>query len=145
MHRKASQKHSFSFTVLFLILILFITDSSTNPTTQLKYRIQDWHTVQLNLSDGLASGTASDDALNKTDSRVNMLYLIWPLFILVMSSILFREIFAYLSDQPINKQCLLLYLYNDLLSLFLMSILATTSVMTWYKFIRKEKPESESK
>ena len=137
MQRQASQKLSFSFTVLFLILILLITDSSTNPTTQMKYRIQDWHTVQLNLSDGLASGTASDDALNKTDSRVNMLYLIWPLFILVMSSTLYREIFAYLNDQPTNKQCLLLYLYKDLLSLFLMGIWAATSVMIWYKFIRK--------
>ena len=66
-----------------------------------------------------------------------MLYLIWPLFILVMSSILYREIFAYLNDQPTNKQCLLLYLYKDLLSLFLISILATTYIMIWYKFIRK--------
>ena len=137
MQRKASQKLSFSFTVLFLILILFITDSSTNPTTQMKYRIQDWHTFQLNLSDGLDSGSASDDALNKTDSRVNMLYLIWPLFILVMSSTLYREIFAYLNDQPTNKQCLLLYLYKDLLRLFLISILTTTYIMIWYKFIRK--------
>ena len=137
MQRKVNQKLFFSFTVLCLFLKLCATNSSTNSARQIKYRIQDWHKVQLNLSDGLTRDTTIDDTLNKTDSRVNMLYLIWPLFIFVMSNVLFKEIFAYLNDQPTNKQCLLLYLYKDLLSLFLIGIWATTSVMIWYKFIRK--------
>ena len=93
--------------------------------------------MHLNLSEELTIITTSDDALNKTDSRVNMIYLLWPLLILVISSMLFREIYIYLNDQPTNKQCLLLYLYKDMLVLSVLSIWFLTSVMIWHKFIRK--------
>ena len=93
--------------------------------------------MYLNLSEGLTIDTTSDDALIKTDSGVNVVYLLWPLLILVISNMLFREIYFYLNDQPTNKQCLLLYLYKDTLVLLVLTIWYLTSVMIWHKFIRK--------
>ena len=110
MQRKANQKLIFSLTVLCLFLILCITNSSTNSARPIKYRFQDWHKVQLNLSDGLTRDTTSDDTLNKTDSRVNMLYLIWLLFTFVMRNVLYIYIYMCVST---FEECINGYLSNS--------------------------------
>ena len=67
---------------------------------------------------------------------------VWVLVILTVSTVLFGGIIAFLNDQPLNRQCLLLYLYKDLLTLILARVWMVSLEIGWYQLnnYKKERP-----
>ena len=54
--------------------------------------------------------------------KIQVYFTIWIIFILAASTVILLTILVYLNSQPLYKQCLLLYLYQDVLRMFLAKV-----------------------
>ena len=79
---------------------------------------------------GSAHGSVVDITTNEGSqgSKINsslgipILYAIWIAFMLVASTVLILSVWAYLDNLPLYRQCLLLYLYQDVLKVLLANV-----------------------
>ena len=64
-------------------------------------------------------GKLNNDLLEYSEFVPLSVIGICTLFTLTVSSVMFGTIVAFFNDQPLSRQCLLLYLYKDLMKLIL--------------------------
>ena len=141
MKRMCKRTKSKSIRTLFFIFIFAVLTpanylgKSITPKPISSPEFQKWHKTQIPLQH-LPTVERHDDDREQPHFEVPILLSMWTLCILLVSSILLGGILAYFNDQPLNRQCLLLYLYKDVIKLVLVKLWVLSGSMILYKSSR---------
>ena len=84
-----------------------------------------------------------EDYKEQSNFGVNIGFAAWISLILIFTVFLHVIIFGYLNSQPLNKQCLLLYLYGDAFKLMFVQVLLWVGLAIYCKASGNIVKESE--
>ena len=137
--KKSRTKRIFRFKVMFCFVAMIVIVSLPNylgmPITPKSIENEQFN--KWNMSEATGSISQYDNLnedLHKSFKLGSFLVVcVWLLVILTVSTALFGGIIAFLNDQPLNRQCLLLYLYKDLMMLILARVWMTSFEIGWYE------------
>ena len=100
--------------------------------------------IKLSISQQLTNGQPIEYA-EHSYFQVDIVLVIWISVILLLSAFLHIIIFGYLNSQPLNKQCLLLYLYGDAFKLLLVHTWLLVGLAIFCKIRENVIKETEAK
>lgn len=141
MRRKA--KHSIINSgkgLLFLLLFGLLVPTNYMGNIIKAQKISNTSFVKDHNEDGSVPDTSTNEEERegegvggKSHFKIKVYFTTWIAFILVASTVILLTILAYLNNQPLYRECLLLYLYQDVLKLFLAKAWFLSSVAMIYK------------
>ena len=141
--KKLRVKRDFKFTITFRFLFAFVLLSPPNylgmsitPKSITNEKFTTWNETERTEKKN-QDGKLNNNLLEYLEFVPLSVIGTCTLFFLTFSNVMFGTIVAFFNDQPLNRQCLLLYLYKDLMKLILTRVWLLSLELGWYE-INKE-------
>ena len=149
--KKSHNKRNFRFKMIFCFVAMFVILLPHNylgmpisPKSTGNESFSKWNKTET--TESMKQNDNRDDNSHKKLNLGSFLgKCVWMLVILTVSTSFFGGIIAFLNDQPLNRQCLLLYLYKDLITLILARVWMISLEIGWYQANNYEKGTSLGK